>query len=139
MRKYHLAAPILLLLSYSIQSATTDELWFGAPDGEWVPDPALILHVKASLDAKLRPFLSTRGRTTLPAVGYWFQFRGRGAGANKYIEIVGFPLPLSRHPDTVSYFGPWIPEACIVHARYNPSGGDIDELAVSGVTCPARI
>ena len=139
MRNRCLVASILLLTAFSLRSAALDEPWFSSPGGSWTPDSLLASDMKAALDAKLRPFLLSRGRTTLPAVRYWFQYLGQGSGARKTIEIQGRPFPVPPHPETIAFFRPWISEACIVHARYVPSEGKIEDLVVGGVTCPARI
>jgi hypothetical protein len=139
MRNRHPIAVTLLLAVSSLSSAEPDELWVNSPGGSWTPDALLASDMKAALDSKLRPFLLSRGRTTLPAVRYWFQYIGQGAGARKTIEIQGQPFPVPPHPELIAFFRPWIPEACIVHARYVPDEGKIEDLAVGGVTCPARI
>jgi hypothetical protein len=139
MRNRYLVAPILLLMAFSLRSAAPDEPWFNSRGGSWTPEPLLVSDMKAALDAELRPFLLSRGRSTLPAVGYWFQYLGQGSGARKTIEIQGQPFPVPPRPETIAFFRPWIPEACIVHARYVPSEGRIEDLVVGGVTCPVRI
>jgi hypothetical protein len=83
MRGYDLTIPMLLMLAHSIRAAAPDETWFGAPGGDWMPDSATISDMKTTLDAKLKASLATRGGVTKPAVGYWFQFRGRGAGSDR--------------------------------------------------------
>jgi hypothetical protein len=135
----HLVAPMLLLMACSPRSALPDEPWFNPPGGTWVPDAAIASDMKEALDAKLRPFLVSRGRTTLPAVRYWFQYLGRGSGAARTIDIRGRPLPVLPRAETTNYFGPWIPEECIVHARYVLRERMVEDLEVSGVSCPARI
>jgi hypothetical protein len=139
MRTRHLVAPILLLMTYSLRSAAPDEPWFNPPGGTWTPDAVIISDMKIALDATLRPFLFARGRTTQPAVRYWFQYSGHGSGPSRTIDIRGRPFPVLPRADTTAYFGPWIPEDCIVHARYVPTEHRIEDLVVGGVSCPARI
>ena len=110
MRLPHLIPLIILLAACSRHAEVPDEPWFNPPGGTWAPDAAMVSEMKSSLDAELRPFLAKSGRVSSPAVRYWFQ-----------------------------YMGPWMPEECIVHARYLPNGKGLDDLVLSGVSCPARL
>ena len=121
----------------SVSPWPPDEPWFNPPGGTWTPDPVIIAEMKVALDSALRQFLSDRGRATQP-VRYWFQFLGHGSGSTRTIDIRGRPFPVLPQPDTKAYFGPWIPEDCIVHARYVPSQRRIEDLVLGGF-CPARI
>lgn len=135
----HLVSLFVLLVACSQHTATSDEPWFNPPGGTWTPDADMVLDMKAALDEKLKPFLSESGRASLPATRYWFQYMGRDPNASKYIDIRGRPFPVLPHAADRSYMGPWIPEECIVHARYQPSNKGIDDLVLSGISCPARL
>jgi hypothetical protein len=120
----------------SVSPSTPDEPWFNPLGGTWTPDAVIISEMKVALDSALRQYLSERGRATQP-VRYWFQFLGHGSGSARKIDIRGRPFPVLPQADTKAYFGPWIPEDCIVHARYVPSQRRIEDLVVGGF-CPAR-
>jgi hypothetical protein len=115
----------------------SDEPWYNPSGGTWTPDTAIVSEMKIALDATLRQFYSERGIVAQP-VRYWFQYLGRGSGGSRTIDIRGRPFPVLPRADTQAYFGPWIPEDCIVHARYVPSQRRIENLSVGGF-CPGRI
>ena len=121
----------------SVSPLTPDEPWFNPLGGTWTPDAVIISEMKVALDSALRQFLSEHGRATQP-VRSWFQFLGHGSGSARNIDIRGRPFPMLPQPDTKAYFGPRIPEDCIVHARYVPSQRRIEDLVVGGF-CPARL
>jgi hypothetical protein len=121
----------------SVSPLTPDEPWFNPLGGTWTPDAVIVSEMKIALDSALRQLLSERGRATQP-VRYWFQFLGHGSGSARNIDIRGRPFPVLPQADTKAYFGPWIPEDCIVHARYVPSQRRIEDLVVGGF-CPARL
>lgn len=135
----HLIPLIILLAACSRHTEVPDEPWFNPPGGTWTPDTAMVAEMKSSLDAELRPFLAKSGRASLPAMRYWFQYMGRGVDSSRYVEIRGRPFPVLPQGKSRSYMGPWMPEECIVHARYLPGGKRIDDLVLSGVSCPARL
>ena len=116
---------------------TPDEPWFNPLGGTWAPDAVITSEMKIAVDSALPQSLSARGRLTSP-VRYWFQYLGHGSGSARNIDIRGRPFPVFPQADTKAYFGPWIPEDCIVHARYVPSQRRIEDFFVSGF-CPARI
>jgi len=120
----------------SVSTLTPDEPWFNPSGGTWTPDAVIISEMKVALDSALRPVFSERDGAT-PPVRYWFQFLGHGSGWHRTIDIRGRPFPVLPRADTKAYFGPWIPEDCIVHARYVPSQQRIENLVVGGF-CPAR-
>jgi hypothetical protein len=119
------------------RSEQSDEPWFNPPGGTWTPDTVIVSAMRSSLEAKLKPFLVESGRASLPAVRYWFQYMGRGADSSRYIEIRGRPFPVRAQAMNKSYMGPWMPEECIVHARYMPTSKTLEDLVLSGVSCPA--
>ena len=121
----------------SVSPLTPDEPWFNPLGGTWTPDAVIVSEMKIALDSALRQLLSERGRATQP-VRYWFQFLGHGSGSARNIDIRGRPFPVLPQADTKAYFGPWIPEDCIVHASYVPSQRRIEDLVVGGF-CPARL
>ena len=121
----------------SVSPVTPDEPWFNPLGGTWTPDAVIISEMKIALDSVLRQSLSAHGRPTSPA-RYWFQYLGHGSGSARNIDIRGRPFPVFPGTDTKAYFGPWIPEDCIVHARYVPSQRRIEDFVVSGF-CPARM
>jgi hypothetical protein len=120
----------------SVSPLTSDEPWFSPSGGTWTPDAAIVSEMKVTLDSVLRKLHSADGKATQP-VRYWFQYLGHGSGSARTIDIRGRPFPLLPQADTKAYFGPWIPEDCIVHARYIPSQRRIENLVIGGF-CPAR-
>jgi hypothetical protein len=139
MRIKGLVSLLLLLVMHSLRAAATEEPWFNPPGGTWTPDATVVSQMKSALDIRLRPFLINSGKATRPSSRYWFQYLGRGSGASSTIEIRGRPFPVPAAAATTAYFGPWIPEDCIVHVRYIPKEHKIEDLVLTGVTCPARI
>ena len=121
----------------SVSTLTPDEPWFSPSGGTWTPDAVIISEMKVALDGALRQVFAERGVATSP-VRYWFQFLGHGSGSDRTIDIRGRPFPVLPQAGTKAFFGPWIPEDCIVQARYVPSQRRIENLVVGGF-CPARI
>ena len=120
------------------KSSGLDEPFYNPPGGTWTPDTAIVSEMKVAVASTLQPFFSERGRVGQP-VRYWFQYLGHGSGGSKTIDIHGRPFPVLPQADTKAFFfGPWIPEACIVHARYVPSQRRIENLMISGF-CPPHI
>jgi hypothetical protein len=114
-----------------------DEPWYSPSGGTWTPDTAIVSEMQIALDATLRQFFSERGRVAQP-VRYWFQYLGHGSGGSRAIDVRGRPFPVLPQADTRAFFGPRIPEDCIVQARYLPSQRRIENLVVGGF-CPPRI
>ena len=121
----------------SVSTSTSDEPWFNPSGGTWTPDAVIISQMKVALDSALRQVFSERGIATSPA-RYWFQFLGHGFGSDRTIDIRGRPFPVLPQAETKEFFGPQIPEDCIVQARYVPSQRRIENLVVGGF-CPARL
>ena len=119
------------------QSSGLDEPFYNPSGGTWTPDTAIVSEMKVAVDTTLRQFFLERGKVGQPA-RYWFQYLGHGSGGSKTIDIRGRPFPVLPQADTKPFFGPWIPEDCIVHARYVPSQRRIEDLVVGGF-CPRRL
>lgn len=121
----------------SESSIRSDEPWYNPSVGAWTPDAAIVSEMKIALDATLRQFFSESGRVAQP-VRYWFQYLGHGSGGSRTIDIRGRPFPVLPQANSKAFFGPWIPEDCIVQARLVPSQRRIENLVVGGF-CPPRI
>jgi hypothetical protein len=83
-----LITPIFFLLACSGHTSASDEPWFSAPGGTWVPDPAVVSNMKDAIDGELRQALAVKTGATLPPTRYWFQYLARGSGSTRMIDIV---------------------------------------------------
>jgi len=128
---------LALLLASGMSKAALDDSWFNPPGGTWAPGAADVANMKKALDAELPAALAANLDPMKTPVRYWFQFRGRGSGADKEIEIVGYAFPVSERA-TKAYLDVSTPENCSVSARYSLSVKKIF-LAVSGFGCPPRL
>jgi len=138
MRTQFSATTLALLLAARMSVAGTDDLWFNPPGGTWVPSAVVVSDMKAALDRVLPASLSAQLDIAQTPARYWFQFRGRGSGTEKEIEIIGHPFPVSERAAR-AYLDVSTPESCTVAARYSPTVKEIRGLQVSGLSCPPRI
>jgi hypothetical protein len=118
----------------TVPAAAADDPWFNPPGGNWTPDQTIVLKMKATLDASLRPVLEGKGEPTRSAARYWFQYLGKGAGISKTIFVFGRPFPIYPRASE-EFFGAYIPESCHVEAIYRPDTNIIDNLVI-GFGCP---
>jgi hypothetical protein len=130
-------AAIVLLLASRVFGAALDEPWFDPPGGTWVPDAATIFDMRRAFNSAVAPALAARSVAGQPPARYWFQYQGRGAGADKTIVIIGHPFPVSQGAEK-RFFDVSIPENCVVYAEYAPKPKQVRALSVSGLSCPPR-
>jgi hypothetical protein len=137
-RTQYAVATVALLMVFKAPAAAPDDPWFHPPGGTWLPDSAIVSDMKVALDVVLPVALAAKTDVALRPMRYWFQYQGRGSGADKVIELIGHPFPVSADA-TRTYFDVGIPENCVVSAHYDPIIKQIRDLSVGGLVCPPRI
>jgi hypothetical protein len=130
-------AAMALLLASKVFAATLEEPWFNPPGGTWVPDAAAVSDMRRTVDSVLTSSLAARSVAGDPPSRYWFQYQGRGSGADRIIVLIGHPFPISSSAET-SFLDVSIPENCVVYAEYAPKAKQVRALNVSGLSCPRR-